>query len=129
MVSSSLRDLAWVESSYDDLMEFPVEVRRIFGYNLSVVQDGGESTISKPLSGFGSAKVRELSENDASGTFRVVYTVEYADIVYVLHVFQKKSKNGIKTPQKDMDTINRRLRNLRREIEESKKDQKGPKNK
>ena len=52
----------------------------------------------------------ELIENDSAGTYRAVYTVRYATAVYVLHVFQKKSKRGKATPQRDMDLVETRLR-------------------
>ena len=54
------------------------------------------------------AGVLELIEDDADGTYRAVYTVRYAIAVYVLHVFQKKSKRGGKTPQHDIDGIRER---------------------
>lgn len=44
------------------------------------------------------------------GTYRAVYTVEFQEAIYVLHVFQKKSKSGIKTPKIDLDLIDKRLK-------------------
>ena len=52
----------------------------------------------------------ELIENDEGGTYRAVYTVRYATAIYVLHVFQKKSKRGKATPQRDMDLVQSRLK-------------------
>ena len=50
-------------------------------------------------------------EKDYRGdTFRAVYTLRYADAVYVLHAFQKKSKTGRETPQRDIELIKQRLR-------------------
>jgi phage-related protein len=54
--------------------------------------------------------VRELIEDDTGGTYRAVYTVRYATAVYVLHVFQKKSKHGRATPQPDIALIKERLK-------------------
>jgi phage-related protein len=65
---------------------------------------------AKALKGFGSADVIELIESDSAGTYRAVYTVKMADFVYMLHVFQKKSKQGIKTPQADIDLVHKRLK-------------------
>jgi len=48
--------------------------------------------------------------SDRDGTYRAVYTVRLQSAVYVLHVFQKKSKKGIETPKTEMDKIDRRLR-------------------
>lgn len=46
---------------------------------------------------------------DASGTYRAVYTVQFADVIYVLHAFQKKSRTGIATPRKEKNLIHQRL--------------------
>ena len=52
----------------------------------------------------------EVVEDDAGGTYRAVYTVKYAEAVFVLHCFQKKSKRGVATPKSDMDIIRARLK-------------------
>lgn len=52
----------------------------------------------------------EVVENAEGGTFRAVYIVKFADAVYVLHCFQKKSTSGISTPKPDMDLIRERLK-------------------
>ncbi len=65
---------------------------------------------AKPLRGFGGTGILEIVEDYSGDTFRAVYTVKFSDAVYVLHVFQKKSKRGIATPQKDLDLIKERLR-------------------
>ena len=65
---------------------------------------------AKPLSGFGSAGVVEVSDTDAGGTYRAIYTVRFANAVYVLHCFKKKSKAGIATPKAEMELIRARLR-------------------
>jgi phage-related protein len=71
---------------------------------------GETPPIAKPLKGFGGAGVLELVEDAASGTYRAVCTVRYPTAVYVLHVFQKKSKRGRQTPPRDIDMIRTRLR-------------------
>jgi phage-related protein len=50
--------------------------------------------------------------------YRAVYTVRYADAIYVLHAFQKKSKKGIATPRAEMNLIEKRLKDLIKEKEE-----------
>lgn len=104
------RPLEWVGSSYKDLMALPVEVRRLFGFALSLAQVGDRHDAAKVLKGFGGAGVLEVVEDDAGGTYRAVYTVKFPEAVFVLHCFQKKSKRGIATPKEDMDTINARLK-------------------
>jgi phage-related protein len=54
--------------------------------------------------------VLEVVEDFRCDTFRAVYTLKYLDSVYVLHVFQKKSKSGRETPRRDMELIEQRLR-------------------
>ncbi len=54
--------------------------------------------------------VLEAVGDDAGGTYRAVYIVKFAEAVFVLHYFQKKSKRGIATPKEDMDIINARLK-------------------
>ena len=88
----------------------PKEVRRTFGVALYAAQIGETPPIAKPLRGFAGAGVIELIEDDAGGTYRAVYTVRYSTAIYVLHVFQKKSKRGSETPQRDIDLIKERLK-------------------
>ena len=102
--------LSWIASSRRDMRALPKEVRRSFGVALYAVQIGETPPIAKPLRGFGGASVLELIEDDAGGTYRAVYTVRYATAIYVLRVFQKKSKRGRETPQRDIDLIKERLK-------------------
>ena len=91
-------------------MALPPDVRRRFGYALSLAQMGDQDDAAKALKGFGGAGVLEVVEDDAGGTYRAVYTVKFAEAVFVLHCFQKKSKSGISTPKPDMDIIRTRLK-------------------
>jgi phage-related protein len=102
--------LTWVGASRRDMRTMPKEVRRSFGVALYAVQTGETPPIAKVLKGFGSAGVLELIEDDAGGTYRAVYTVRFATAIYVLHVFQKKSKQGRETPQRDINLIKERLK-------------------
>ena len=104
------KPLEWIGSSYRDLMALPVDVRRFFGYALSLAQAGDQHDAAKTLKGFGGAGVIEVVEDDAGGTYRAAYTVKFEEAVFVLHCFQKKSKRGIATPKQDMDLIRARLK-------------------
>src|SRR5471030_1512047 len=64
---------------------------------------------AKPLKGFGSAGVLEVVEDWDRSTYRAVYTVRFEGAVFVLHMFQKKSKRGAATPKADIDLIRERL--------------------
>ena len=72
------------------------------------------------LSGFGGAGVVEIVKDHRGDTFRAVYTLRYASSVYVLHVFQKKSKTGRETPRHDIELIKQRLREAERFAREKK---------
>ena len=109
-MASNEKPLEWIGSSYKDLMALPTDVRRFFGYALSLAQAGDQHDAARVLKGFGSAGVLEVVEDDAGGTYRAVYTVKFTEAVFVLHCFQKKSKSGIATPKEDMNIIRARLK-------------------
>lgn len=120
-MKTSERPLKWVGSSYKDLLALPPEVRKTFGFALSLAQSGDRYESVKVLRGFGDAGVLEVIENNIAGTYRAVYTVQFTEAVFVLHCFQKKSKKGISTPKEDMDIVNTRLKIVQAYIMESKK--------
>jgi phage-related protein len=83
------------------------------GYALFLAQMGERHAImAKTLKGFGGATVVEVKQSYGGNAYRAVYTVRYAEAVYVLHAFQKKSKTGIKTPKPDLKLIEKRLQDL-----------------
>jgi phage-related protein len=104
------KPLEWVGSSHKDLMALPLPVRRFFGFALSLAQHGDQHDAAKVLQGFGGAGVVEVVDSDVGGTYRAVYTVKFKAAVFVLHCFQKKSKQGIATPKVDMEIIRARLK-------------------
>jgi phage-related protein len=109
-----LRPVRWVGSSRDDLRAFPKKVRQKVGFALYFAQQGQRHEAVKPLRGFGGGSVLEVVEDHARGTYRAVYTLQFREAVYVLHVFQKKSKQGIATAKRDVDLIRARLREAAR---------------
>lgn len=104
-----MKTLNWISSAKDDLREFPEPVKDLMGYALYLAQTGSKHPSAKPLKGFTGAGVLEIVEDHMGDTYRAVYTVRFADAVYVLHAFQKKSKSGIATPQRDIDLVKTRL--------------------
>ncbi len=98
------KPLYWVASAKKDYLTFPAEVQDDMGYALGLAQLGGKHPKTKPWKGEG-AGVFEIVEDHRGDTYRAVYTVRFAEVVYVLHAFQKKSKSGIKTPQEDVKLI------------------------
>ncbi|MBB4285767.1 type II toxin-antitoxin system RelE/ParE family toxin [Roseospira goensis] len=109
------RRLAWASGTKQKLKEMPDAVRDTIGYALHLAQSGGKSPRAKPLTGFKGAGVLEVVADHDGDTYRAVYTVRYADAVYVLHVFQKKSKRKAEVPASDMDLIEKRLKFIEQE--------------
>src|ERR1022692_2676299 len=105
----SERPIVWVGSSRRDLRAFPRAVRRDIGQALYAAQQGETDPSAKPLKGFGGASVVEIVAQGRGGTWRAVYTVRFAEAIYVLHAFRKKSTRGVATPAKDIDLIRQRL--------------------
>ena len=113
-----LKPLRWVGSSLADLRSFPPEVRSGIGYALYAAQNSHTDPAAKPMKGFGSASVLEIVAPFDGDTWRAVYTVRFQGFVYVLHVFQKKSKSGIATPKKEIELIRKRLAAAERDYKE-----------
>jgi phage-related protein len=105
----NLRPLIWVGDSRKRIRDFPIEVQKLIGDALQLVQFGGMPLEAKPFKGVGSG-VYEIVRRFDSDTYRAVYAVQIAESIYVLHAFQKKSKAGIKTPQQDVELIKQRYR-------------------
>ena len=123
MTNQKEKPLVWLGSSKKDLMALPVGVRKFFGHALDFAQRGVQHDSAKVLKGFGGAGVLEIVEDDQGNTYRAAYTVKFKEAVFVLHVFQKKSKSGIATPKPDMDIIRERLKvaeKLSREMRDEK---------
>jgi phage-related protein len=72
----ALKKVVWINSSYKDFMSFPPEVKNAVGYILYCLQCGKKHEHLKNLIGMGNTRIAEIRENDSSGTYRVVFTVE-----------------------------------------------------
>jgi phage-related protein len=92
------------------LAELPAQVRQNFEFGLTFAAEGFEPSQAKALKGFSGRRVLELRESDRSGNYRAVYTVKFSDRLYVLHVFQKRSKKGIATNKADIELVKTRLK-------------------
>jgi len=110
------RPLYWVASSKRDLLAMPGAVYREVGFALGVAQHGGKHGAAKPWKGEGPG-VFEVVSNLDGDTFRSVYTVKFAQAMYVLHCFQKKSPSGIRTAKTDIDLVHERLKAARADYE------------
>lgn len=119
-----MKELIWIASSKKDLLKLPKGVIDFMGYALYLAQMGDRHKSTKSLKGFGDSSVIEILENDSHGTYRVVYTLKISEVVFVLHSFQKKSKQGIKTSKEDIDLIKSRIKLAEEIYKERYKDEK-----
>ncbi len=109
MSQPSPKPVVWLGDTLGALRACPQDVQDEVGYALYLAQIGGKYEGAKPLKGLG-AGVLEVIANHQGDTYRAVYTVRFAERVYVLHVFQKKSKRGVATPQSEIELVRQRLK-------------------
>lgn len=98
--------------SLEDLRTFPLSMRREAGFQIDKVQHGQEPDDWKPMNTVGHG-VKEIRIRDSAGAFRVLYVAKFADVVYVLHCFQKKTEKTCKT---DLDLATKRYLELVKEL-------------
>jgi phage-related protein len=106
------RPVSWIKAALKEFQDFPEAVRSICLAALTIAAEGGKADITKPMQGIGSG-VFEIALPFKGDAFRVVYAVQLADDIWVVHAFQKKSTKGIKTPKHEIDVINDRLKRLK----------------
>ena len=110
--SKTPKPIWWVGRSKDAFEQFPHEAQEDILYSLEKAQWGGKALSAKPQQGFRGAGVLEIVENYDGDAYRAIYTVKFKEAVCVLHVFQKKSKRGIRTPRREMRVVEANLRGL-----------------
>jgi phage-related protein len=109
-VKLTMKPLEWIASSKKDLKAMPDLVQDNVGFALFQAQLGQKHDDAKPLKSFKGSGVLEVVDDFDGDTYRAVYTVRFEFAVYVLHVFQKKSKSGIATPKQDIELVEQRLK-------------------
>jgi phage-related protein len=109
----------FIGSAKEDLSAMPDEVKEVMGYAIFQAQSGEKHQSAKPLKSFGGAGVLEGVDHFDGNTYRAVYTVRFAGVVYVLHAFQKKSKRGNETPRREIELVRQRLKEAERHHEEN----------
>lgn len=106
------RPISWIGAARKEFDEFPDEARSISLAALTIAAEGAKADIAKPMKGLGSG-VFEIALPYRGNAFRVVYAVQIGDDVWVVHAFQKKSTQGIKTPKREIDLVKDRLKRLK----------------
>lgn len=112
-------ELIFVAGCQKDLEKFPLPVRELVAVALDWARQGTRHPDVKVLQGFGGAGVLEVRDQYSGAAYRLVYTTQFAGVVYALHAFKKKSTHGIATPKKDMDKVRSRLKEAQRLHQES----------
>jgi len=106
------RPVSWIGAALREFETFPEGARSICLAALTIAAEGGKADVAKPMHGLGSG-VFEIALPFRGDAFRVVYAVHLADEIWVVHAFRKKSTQGIKTPQREIDLIQDRLKRLK----------------
>jgi phage-related protein len=106
------RPISWIKAARKDFEKFPPGARSICLTALTIAAEGGKADIAKPFKGLDSG-VFEIALPFRRDAFRVIYAVQVAEEIWVLHAFQKKATQGIKTPRHETELIRNRMRKLK----------------
>jgi phage-related protein len=109
VLQSPPKPVVWMGDTLEKLKSFPRAVQGKIGFAVYEAQVGEKGIHAKPMKGFGAGVIEVVSDHRGD-TFRAVYTVRLEGRIYVLHVFQKKSKSGIATPKTELEMVRQRLR-------------------
>ena len=106
------RPISWINAARKDFAKFPEEAKLACVDALTIAAEGGKSELAKPVTGLGSG-IFEIALPYKRDAFRIVYAVQLGEDVWVIHAFQKKSKQGIKTPKPEIDLVKERIKRLK----------------
>jgi phage-related protein len=109
------RPISWVKAALKSFDAFPEGAQEEIMEALTIAAEGDKAEIAKPLKGFGPG-VFEVALKYRTDAYRTVYALLIAEDIWVLHAFQKKATQGIKTPQRELDLVRERIRRLRKEL-------------
>jgi phage-related protein len=112
--------VVWEGDSREVLQAFPDDVRQNLGFQLWRLQQGERASDYRPLPSIGTG-VFELRDQDERAWYRVVYLSRLNDVIYVLHCFEKKSRE---MPRKDFEKVRQRLKAVKARLVEDKKHEK-----
>ena len=111
-MTRTTKPISWVTAARKEFDAFPEGAQTICLAALTIAAEGGKADIAKPLKGLGSG-VMEIALPYRGNAFRVVYAVQIGAELWVVHAFQKKSTQGIKTPQHEIELIAARVKRLK----------------
>ena len=111
-MARTTRPVSWVSAARKEFESFPEGAQSICLAALTIAAEGSKADIAKPLKGLGSG-VMEIALPYRGNSFRVVYAMQLGEEVWVVHAFQKKSTQGIRTPKHEIDLISARVKRLK----------------
>ena len=111
-MSRDTREISWIKAARKDFEGFPEGAQDEILDALTFAAEGEKADIAKPMKGMGSG-VFEVALRFRGDAYRLVYDVQIDTDIWVIHAFQKKSKTGIATPQREIDLIRERLKRLK----------------
>jgi phage-related protein len=112
MTTRKTRPISWIKGARKDFDRFPDEAQAVCLTALTVAAEGGKADIVKPLHGLGTG-IFEIALPFRGSAFRVIYAVQIGPDLWVIHAFQKKSTQGVKTPKHEIELIKDRLKKLK----------------
>lgn len=107
MSKTQPKPLIWLGDSLEAVKSFSVAAKKEAGHELGQIQEGREPSDWKPMETVG-AGVKEIRIR-VEKAYRVMYVAKFAEAIYVLHGFEKKTQ---KTSKADLDLANTRYRHL-----------------
>ncbi len=111
-MTRTTRAISWITGARKEFEKFPEPAQSICLAALTIAAEGGKADVAKPMSGLGSG-IFEIALPYRGNAFRVVYAIQLGEELWVVHAFQKKSTQGIKTPKHEIDLIKDRLKRLK----------------
>lgn len=111
-MSRDTRPISWVKAARKVFQGFPAAAQTEIRFALTVAAEGRKADIAKPMKGLG-AGVFEVALAYRGDAYRTIYVLPLAQAIWVIHAFQKKSRRGIKTPQKEIELIRQRIKRLK----------------
>lgn len=111
-MTRTTRPISWIRAALKEFETFPQGARSICLAALTIAAEGGKADIAKPVHGLGSG-VFDLALPFRGDAFRMICALQLAEEIWVIHAFQKKSTQGIKTPKREIDLIKDRLKRLK----------------
>lgn len=106
------RPVSWIKAALKEFRTFPEGAQSICLAALTIAAEGGKADLVKPLQGLGSGVI-EIALPFRGDAFRLVYAVQLANDIWVVHAFQKKSITGSKTPPREIEVVRNRLKQLK----------------